>query len=59
MPVSAVTGPGTPARREASRMAASGRRASSTRGYFTPASVSVRTAKEVTSLPVPAVVGTA
>ena len=38
-------------------MAASGRSPSSTRGTFTPRSVSVRTAKEVTSLPVPAVVG--
>ena len=38
-------------------MAASGRRSSSTSGYLTPWSVSVRTAKEVTSLPVPAVVG--
>ncbi len=46
-----------PSSREASSMAPSGRRPSSTSGYFTPWSVSVRTAKEVTSLPVPAVVG--
>ena len=40
-------------------MASSGRRASSTRGYLTPFARSVSTAKEVTSEPVPAVVGTA
>ena len=40
-------------------MAPSGKRASSTTGYLTPRSVSVSTAKEVTSEPVPAVVGTA
>ena len=57
MPVSAVTWGGTPSSRPGSRMAASGRSPSSTRGRFTPRSVSVRTAKEVTSLPVPAVVG--
>ena len=57
MPVSAVTLGGTPSRKAGSKMAPSGRRPSSTSGYFTPWSVSVRTAKEVTSLPVPAVVG--
>ena len=57
MPVSAVTAGGTPESRDGSSTARSGSRASSTRGYFTPASASVRTAKEVTSDPVPAVVG--
>ena len=59
MPVSAVTAGGTLAVSTASRMATSGRRLSSTRGYLTSFSGSVMTAKRLTSEPVPLVVGTA
>ena len=57
MPVSAVTRGGTPSRGPGSRMAAWGMSPSSMRGIFTPRCLSVSTAKAVTSLPVPAVVG--
>ena len=59
IPVSAVIAGGTLFTSSASRIASSGVRLSATRGYFTCASVSFTTAKEVTSEPVPLVVGTA
>ena len=59
MPVSAVTVGGTLVVSSASKMAMSGSRLSSTKGYLTPFSRSVITAKRLTSEPVPLVVGMA
>ena len=59
MPVSAVTAGGTLVVSCASSTARSGRRLSSIRGYLSPFSRSVMTAKRLTSEPVPLVVGTA
>ena len=57
--MSAVTWGGTLRVKEGSSSAASGSIRSSVRGYFAPAFGSERTEKEVTSLPVPEVVGMA
>lgn len=59
IPVSAVIVGGTLLTSSASRIASSAVRLSETSGYFTLASVSFTTAKEVTSDPVPLVVGIA
>ena len=59
MPVSAVTDAGTLLTSSSSRIASSGVRLSETSGYLRPAAGSAMTAKEVTSLPVPLVVGMA
>ena len=50
---------GTLLTNSASRIASSAARSGETSGYFTFASVSFTTAKDVTSEPVPLVVGTA
>lgn len=59
IPVSAVIAGGTLLTSSASRIASSAVRLSETSGYLTFASVSFTTAKEVTSDPVPLVVGIA